>query len=109
MNFEKIDESRINRENEYVDQEYQRKKPATQTEEEKEHPAKNIVGNVLSITGTVATLVAGIGGAMLVLEFVIGAFGLSALFTIAILFGSGFLINLVGNQMVSNPWIPIGV
>ena len=103
--FKKLNKEEIYRQNQGIDEEINGYKPETK-EKKEEHPVKNIIGNLAGIGGTVATLIGSIGAAVLALNYIIGAFGLSALLTIVLLVGLGLALNFIGSKMITNPCIP---
>ena len=106
--FGKVNKEEIQQRNESISAEMRQTKPdAPIQEEKKEHPAKNAIGNILSILGGGATIIAGVGAAFLALNYLVGAFGFSVFATIIGLIGLGFLCQYFGAQMITTRWIPI--
>ena len=103
--FGKVNKEEIDNNNNAINEEMRSTKP--HVEEKKEHPAKNAIGNVLSITGTLSAVIAGVGAAVLALNYIVGALGLSAVLTVLILAGAALACQYAGNQMITNSWFPV--
>lgn len=104
--FGKVNKEEIEQQNQSISEEMRATKPDA-TPETKENPVKNAAGNILSITGSLAGIVAGVGAAILILNYLIGVFGFSAFVTILTLAGCAVAFQFAGNQMISNRWIPV--
>jgi len=107
--FGKVDKKKIEQNNRQVEQELKVNKPTPQ--EVDSTKGRDVAGNILSVIGTMMQVVGGVGAAVLILNYLASALGLSILVTIALLIGIGLAVSLIGNKLLVNDWFPqiIGV
>lgn len=104
--FGPINHEEVKENNERIEQEMHNvKEEEPKAEPKKSNPIKNVIGNILGMTGSTTTLIAGIGAGVVLFGMISAALGLNILYTILLLAGVGLTLSFIGSKLTTDNWM----